>query len=118
MRFLKNEGSANFIPLIGIVGSISYCSYHQNFSSSKNLEDFPEKISLIKEIHEELFENYNILPENRRKFDEGLIDYLSKEIPENPLVFYIRKGHFSSNISEKSFDEYSSCLRDYNPSLK
>ena len=118
MRFSKNGGVANFIPLIGVMGCISYCSYHQNFSSPKNLRDFPEKISLIKEIHEELFENYKILPENRRKFDEGLVDYLSEEIPKNPLVFYIRKGYLSSNISEKSFDEYSSCLRDYIPSME
>lgn len=118
MRFLKNGGIANVIPLVGVMSCISYCVYHQDSSSKKNIRDFPDKISLIKEAHEELFEDYKILPENRRKFDEGLVNYLSNEIPENPLVFYIREGYLASDISENSFDEYSSCLRSYDPSAE
>tara|TARA_Y100000310_G_C20498178_1_gene722582 strand:- start:190 stop:546 length:357 start_codon:yes stop_codon:yes gene_type:complete len=115
MKFLKKRGIANYIPLIGAISCISYCSYHQNFSSSKNVEDFSEEISLVKEIHGGLLEDYKILPENRREFDSGLLTHLSKEIPDNPLVFYLHRGYLPSDISENSFDEYSSCLRNYNP---
>ncbi len=106
----------DLLPFFVVAGCLGgYISFKEDSGDTDN-QTFRDFAPSIREVHGELLQTYRITSKNQKAFDRDLINYLSKEIPENSGVFYLQRGYFSSGPTLESLEEFVDVMKGYNPS--